>query len=130
MYGDQPRVWDDSLVGADRLRFITNCFTRMRYVRVDGSLELKEKGAPATTDAEKLQPWFQGNAARWHGTRIIFGHWSTLGFFRDDHVTCLDTGCAWGNTLTALRIDVPDAAPLSVSCASRPGTPARAKSPA
>ena len=125
LYGDQPRVWDAALHGADRLRFITNCFTRMRYVRVDGSMDLKEKDAPAATDPDKLQPWFQSDAARWRGTRIIFGHWSTLGFFRDDNVTCLDTGCAWGNTLTALRIDVPDAAPMSVTCASRTRAPAR-----
>jgi bis(5'-nucleosyl)-tetraphosphatase (symmetrical) len=125
MYGDQPRAWDDTLRGADRLRFITNCFTRMRYVRADGSMDLKEKDAPAATNPDKLQPWFHSDAARWRGTRIIFGHWSTLGFFRDDNVTCLDTGCAWGNTLTALRIDVPDAAPMSVTCASRTRASAR-----
>ena len=124
MYGDQPRIWDDTLAGADKLRFITNCFTRMRYVRADGSMDLKEKDAPAATNPDKLQPWFQSESARWRGTRIIFGHWSTLGFFRDGNVTCLDTGCAWGNTLTALRIDVPDAEPLSVTCAQRARVPA------
>jgi hypothetical protein len=40
-----------------------------------------------------------------------------LGFFRDAHVTSLDTGCGWGNQLTALQLDRPGAAPVSVDCA-------------
>jgi hypothetical protein len=29
----------------------------------------------------------------------------------------LDTGCVWGDSLTALRLDVPDAKPVQVACA-------------
>jgi symmetrical bis(5'-nucleosyl)-tetraphosphatase len=32
MYGDEPDKWDNNLAGAERLRFIVNCFTRLRYV--------------------------------------------------------------------------------------------------
>ena len=46
MYGNKPKRWSNSLEGWDRLRFITNSFTRLRYCYDDGSLALKFKGAP------------------------------------------------------------------------------------
>ena len=116
MYGDQPLAWDPDLAGADRARFITNVFTRLRYLHADGSLNLKEKEAPSAVTAD-LIPWFKCDAAQWRGTHVVFGHWSTLGYFRDGNVTSLDTGCGWGNELTALQLDCPDAVPISIDCA-------------
>jgi len=46
MYGNKPKRWSESLEGWDRLRFITNSFTRLRYCYQDGALALKFKGAP------------------------------------------------------------------------------------
>jgi bis(5'-nucleosyl)-tetraphosphatase (symmetrical) len=121
LYGDQPDLWHDALEGAARLRFITNCFTRLRYVDADGRLALRAKGSPGKSQTKSLIPWFEAEHARWHGPRIVFGHWSTLGFFNQGGVTGLDTGCVWGGALTALRLDVPDAAPVQVGCASSAG---------
>jgi bis(5'-nucleosyl)-tetraphosphatase (symmetrical) len=118
MYGDQPDLWQDSLRGEERLRFIANCLTRLRYVDEQGRLALRAKGSPKKTQTKSLIPWFEARAASWRGTRIIFGHWSTLGFFRNADVTGLDTGCVWGDRLTALRLDVPDAKPVQVPCAA------------
>jgi bis(5'-nucleosyl)-tetraphosphatase (symmetrical) len=39
------------------------------------------------------------------GERILFGHWSTLGFLLAEDFCALDTGCLWGGRLTALRLD-------------------------
>jgi bis(5'-nucleosyl)-tetraphosphatase (symmetrical) len=122
LYGDEPDRWDPSLAGEARLRFIVNCFTRLRYVDADGRLALKVKGSPKKAHGKSLTPWFEFPTARWRGTRIVFGHWSTLGFFRNEDVTALDTGCVWGDRLTALRLDVPDAEPVHVACAL-PGAP-------
>jgi bis(5'-nucleosyl)-tetraphosphatase (symmetrical) len=117
LYGDQPDRWEAALQGEERLRFIVNCFTRLRYVDADGRLMLRAKGSPKGSAKKALIPWFEAAAARWHGSRLIFGHWSTLGFFDNGEVAGLDTGCVWGGALTALRLDDPDAKPVQVPCA-------------
>jgi len=117
MYGDQPDRWDDALEGEERLRFIANCLTRLRYLDTEGRLALRAKGSPKKAQTKALIPWFEAPDARWRGSRIVFGHWSTLGFFSNADVTGLDTGCVWGDRLTALRLDVPDAKPVQVACA-------------
>ena len=118
LYGDQPDRWDDVHEGEERLRFIANCFTRLRYVDADGRLALRVKGSPKKSQTKSLIPWFEAPEARWRGPRIVFGHWSTLGFFCNADVIGLDTGCVWGGTLTALRLDDPEARPVQVPCAA------------
>ena len=104
MYGNKPRKWKPDLAGIDRLRFITNCFTRMRFCDKKGRLDLKSKGAPGSQPPGQM-PWFSvpGRASR--DLNIVFGHWSTLGECNEPGVYPIDTGCLWGVTLTALRID-------------------------
>ena len=104
MYGNQPKRWAMDLAGWERLRFIVNCFTRLRYCRADGELCLKAKGEPGTQPPGCL-PWFQVPGRRSAETRVVFGHWSTLGLHHDDNVLALDTGCLWGGLLTAARLD-------------------------
>ena len=103
MYGNKPKRWHESLEGMDRLRFITNCFTRLRYCTPDGKLDLKDKGPPGS-QKEGYQPWFAIPDRASAGEPILFGHWSTLGYLHSDNVWALDTGCLWGGRLTALEI--------------------------
>jgi bis(5'-nucleosyl)-tetraphosphatase (symmetrical) len=116
MYGDKPDLWSEDLEGMDRLRFIANSFTRLRYVDEHGRLALRAKGSPAKAASKQLIPWYAASNARWRGPRVIFGHWSTLGFHRDSDVIGLDTGCIWGGSLTGLRLDLAHAAPVSIGC--------------
>ena len=118
LYGDQPDCWDDALQGEERLRFIVNCFTRLRYIDAGGRLMLRVKVSPKKSQTATLIPWFEARDARWRGPHVVFGHWSTLGFFHGADVTGLDTGCVWGGSLTAWRLDVPDAKPVQVGCAA------------
>jgi bis(5'-nucleosyl)-tetraphosphatase (symmetrical) len=104
--------------GADRLRFITNCFTRLRCLEQDGRLALKAKQSAKKCVAAGLVPLFEAKNARWRGTQVIFGHWSTLGYYRNADVIALDTGCVWGGSLSALRIDAPGETPVQVHCAT------------
>ncbi len=106
MYGDTPDHWRDDLEGWARLRVIINAFTRLRYCRVDGRLDLRPKMAPGR-QPDGLLPWFQVPDRLSKSNRIVFGHWSTLGVWNRDNVIGLDSGCLWGGQLTAVRIDGP-----------------------
>lgn len=113
MYGDRPDRWSPTLEGIDRLRFTVNAFTRMRYLRPDGSLEFDNKG-PVNPADETLTPWFCFPGRRSAGQPIVFGHWSTLGEVAHQGAFSLDTGCVWGGQLTALQLN--DRTRHSVAC--------------
>jgi len=104
MYGNHPVQWSDDLQGWDRLRFITNCLTRLRYCDSNGRLALEQKGPPGS-QPRHLKPWFKWKQRKSRGMNILFGHWSTLGPYDKKGIHALDTGCLWGGALTALRLD-------------------------
>ena len=104
MYGNKPKLWSEKLEGWDRLRFIINCFTRMRFCDRDGRLELKCTGPPGS-QPDGFFPWYEIPGRASAGTNIIFGHWSTLRSVDVPGIYPTDSGCLWGGQLTALRID-------------------------
>jgi len=104
MYGDLPDHWQDELGGWARLRIIINAFTRLRYCDTQGRMDLRPKGRPGKQPLHLL-PWFQVPGRMTRDTRVVFGHWSTLGRWDADGVIALDSGCLWGGTLTAVRLD-------------------------
>jgi bis(5'-nucleosyl)-tetraphosphatase (symmetrical) len=106
MYGNKPKQWAADLAGWDRLRFIVNCFTRMRFCDRDGRLDLKSSGPPGS-QPEGYYPWYEIPGRASAGMNIIFGHWSTLRATGVPGVYPTDSGCLWGGQLTALRIDTP-----------------------
>ena len=103
MFGNQPDRWRDGLAGAERLRFVLNTLTRVRFVADDGTLEFSAKGGVDTAPPGH-RPWFDAPGRRTAGSPIAFGHWSTLGYLERADLLGLDTGCAWGGALTAVRL--------------------------
>jgi bis(5'-nucleosyl)-tetraphosphatase (symmetrical) len=122
LYGNHPNVWSESLSGLDRLRFITNCFTRLRYCDTNGHLALEQKGPPGD-QPRHLRPWFEWPHRKSRDMNIVFGHWSTLGAYEAAGLHGLDTGCLWGGSLTALRLDCdpPERTELDCPGARQPG---------
>jgi len=104
MFGDTPKRWSADLQGWERIRFITSCFTRLRYCDRKGALLLKNKHAPGQGTPDD-HPWFLHPKRASRAVRIVFGHWSTLGYYTGENVYALDTGCLWGGDLTALRLE-------------------------
>jgi bis(5'-nucleosyl)-tetraphosphatase (symmetrical) len=115
MYGNRPRGWNKELKGLNRLRASINAFTRMRFCDVKSQIAFEAKGQPGTQEPG-YYPWFEVPGHKPRPFRVVFGHWSMLGKFAGVGVYCLDTGCVWGRSLTALRLDL--AEPEFISAAS------------
>jgi bis(5'-nucleosyl)-tetraphosphatase (symmetrical) len=79
----------------------------MRYCNQQGKLNFKQKLSPKIVQQEKphLVPWFKVATRKKIDLKIVFGHWSTLGYHNSDNVVALDTGCVWSGKLTAYRVD-------------------------
>ena len=105
MYGNQPRAWHDGLQGAARLRCIINALTRIRFCTPTGEMEFEAKGLRAQDAPAGFVPWFEAPGRKTADTVVAFGHWSTLGWLDRPDLWSLDSGCVWGGSLTALRLD-------------------------
>ena len=106
MYGQQPDRWSKDLEGIGRLRFITNCLTRIRFCSEDGRLDFDNKQPPGQ-QPDGLVPWFDLADRKTDTVRIVFGHWASLGFLQRPNLLAIDTGCVWGRELTAVRLEGP-----------------------
>ncbi|WP_423911171.1 symmetrical bis(5'-nucleosyl)-tetraphosphatase [Candidatus Spongiihabitans sp.] len=111
MYGRQPIGWNGKLKGWNRIRFITNTLTRMRYCDARGNLNFTQKGAPGS-QPKRLMPWYEHPDMKCKKWRIVFGHWSSLGYTQNNNIISLDSGCVWGGKLTAVRLDSNFVAPV------------------
>ncbi len=127
LYGDQPVRWDPRLSGWDRLRFITNTFTRIRYCDATGRIDLSETVAPGL-QSRGLTPWFEVEGRKNRAMNLVFGHWSTLGLLHRPGLLGLDSGCVWGGYMTAARIDTERVQVIQTPCARLPsGSHGRAR---
>jgi bis(5'-nucleosyl)-tetraphosphatase (symmetrical) len=87
-------------------RYALSSFIRMRYCYADGSLDFTHNGSPESlSDTSDIMPWFEVARKKELDYRIVFGHWSTLGYREMEKIVALDSGCLWRGRLTARRID-------------------------
>ena len=114
MYGNEPNRWDDTLTGPARYRIVTNAMTRMRLLDENDALNLEFKGELGTIPAGQ-HPWFMKRHPSTIDTTILAGHWSALGLHVTANFIGLDSGCAWGRQLSAVRLE--DRAIFQVACA-------------
>ncbi|QDX81828.1 bis(5'-nucleosyl)-tetraphosphatase (symmetrical) [Denitratisoma sp. DHT3] len=104
MWGSEPAAWRDDLAGWERLRVVVNAMTRMRFCSAEGVMDFRSKGALDSAPPGQM-PWFAvpGRASADH--TLICGHWSALGLRVEPRLLALDTGCLWGGSLTAVRLE-------------------------
>lgn len=86
------------------LQAAASIFTRIRYCQENGFPDWKSKQHPKEAPPGNI-PWFGVPNRQSKNIRIVFGHWSALGLINKNHLLCVDTGCSWGKTLTAVQLN-------------------------
>lgn len=103
-FGNEPLCEDLIKNKSDRLRFTINGLTRMRFTK-DKCFEFYSKSS-IDSAPKGFKPWFLQNMKFIKDTKIIFGHWAALnGITGVDGVYAMDTGCAWGGSISALNLE-------------------------
>jgi len=96
--------WRADLAPSARRALAMTAMATLRAVTADGAMRRDFNGPPA-----ELPPgcvaWFDHPRRRSRDARILFGHWAALGLVLRRDVAALDSGCVWGDRLTALRLD-------------------------
>ncbi len=104
LYGNEPSRWSKDLKGIERLRITCSALTRMRFCNSDGAMDFSSSGGLASAPAGYM-PWFDVPGRKTADDIVVFGHWAALGLTLRDNVIGLDSGCVWGNQLSAVRLD-------------------------
>lgn len=103
LYSNEPRRWSPDLKRKERMRVAFNAFTRIRFCTPDGTMEFASNGGPSSAPAGYL-PWFDAPDRQTANVTLVFGHWAALGLMLRDNLVALDSGCVWGNRLSAVRL--------------------------
>ncbi len=99
----RARRFTPDLADSDKRRFVLDVFTRLRTLTAEGELCFEFSGPPEDAPAG-CRPWFELCSFPPPVT-VLFGHWARLGLHLGRNAIGLDTGCAWGGDLTALRLE-------------------------
>jgi bis(5'-nucleosyl)-tetraphosphatase (symmetrical) len=116
IYGGTEGTWSENAESPNRLRYAVNCFTRMRFCDPNGTPDFSQSGPPGS-QPDALVPWFtlQNQSQQQHN--LLIGHWAAMGLQIIDNLYALDSGCVWGNSLTAMRLS--DRKLYQVDCVTR-----------
>ncbi len=94
-------TWHPELDASARWNYIANALTRLRFCQSNGTLDLTNKTKHANLKNDK--PWFC-----WYqqDATIFFGHWASIcGASTNSKCIALDTGCVYGNQLSAYHVE-------------------------
>ena len=97
-------AWRADLSPSDRRAVALNAFTNLRTCTPEGEMCLEFSGPPEEAP-EGCVPWFEVPGRRSAGHPVIFGHWAALGHRMGPDWIATDSGCVWGNRLTAVRLE-------------------------
>jgi bis(5'-nucleosyl)-tetraphosphatase (symmetrical) len=100
----EPPLWREELAGSARANAVLAYLVRARTLWADGSINAGFDGAPGEAPPGAV-PWFAMPDPAWADHVAVFGHWAALGLDIGPRHLGLDSGCVWGKSLTAVRLD-------------------------
>ncbi|MFQ5525308.1 MAG: symmetrical bis(5'-nucleosyl)-tetraphosphatase [Thermoanaerobaculia bacterium] len=102
---ESSRVALFASVASDGGRLPRNLYglTSLRMLKEDG--EVCDFTGPPELAPEGCIPWFEVPGRRSRDVTVVAGHWAALGLRREDDFVGLDTGCVYGGSLTAVRLE-------------------------
>ena len=104
IYSAAAPEWNDSLAAPERWASLAAIFTRLRTCTLDGRARYDFSGSLWQLPVGHV-PWFVFPGRRSETHTIVCGHWAALGLHLEPGVFALDSGCVWGGSLTALRLE-------------------------
>jgi len=93
--------WNNNMTEEEKMQYIIYGFTKMKFCYKDGSFDSTYQSSPGIQPSH-LYPWFL--LKNYHPYKVVFGHWAALGLYYDGNVLCCDTGCVWGDKLSAIKM--------------------------
>lgn len=102
MYNNDINDWPSCTSPLEKAIFSINSLTRMRYCFNNNKLDFQENDSPSNNTNPSLTPWYTQQINLPTQYKVVFGHWaSLLGHTNNPQFIALDTGCLWGEYLTA-----------------------------
>lgn len=89
--------------GYKKLRRQLAVLTRIRMCHPNGALAAFS--GPPDRAPKSLAPWHAADDARWRKRTVVCGHWAAQGLRLEEHMIALDSACAWGGKLSAVRLE-------------------------
>lgn len=103
LYGNEPNRWTPGLKGIERLRLTCSALTRIRFCNAEGEMDFSSSGGLNSAPPGSM-PWFDVPSRKTADVTMVFGHWAALGLTLRDNLIGLDSGCVWGEKLSAVRL--------------------------
>jgi bis(5'-nucleosyl)-tetraphosphatase (symmetrical) len=103
LYGNEPNRWSKDLKGIDRLRVTCSALTRVRFCNLDGVMDFSSSGG-LDSAPPGFMPWFDVPERKTADITVVFGHWASLGLTLRKNLIGLDSGCVWGERLSAVHL--------------------------
>ncbi len=104
LHDKNPADWSETLRGQDRACAAIRVLTRARLFRNKDLTQIAFAGSPDEAP-QGCAPWYKLLDESFRKTTVITGHWAALGYHASKRAISIDTGCVYGGTLSALRLD-------------------------